>query len=185
MVIVYPEPIKAVGSFMTPLQPVGPLLVLEYVSKESKRKDYDDNYLKYEKELKVTYYLLFYPDADELTLFRFADGKYTTVRPNERQKYAIPELELEVALHEGWVRYWFRGELLPLPADLLQELKVIKNQLLVARTELDAAQTKLEVTEVELGKTLTALDSERQVRASLEAEVARMREELSRTKPQS
>ena len=113
MVIVYPEPIKAVGSFMTPLQPVGPLLVLEYVSKESKRKDYDDNYLKYEKELKVPYYLLFYPDADELTLFRFADGKYTTVRPNERQKYAIPELELEVALNEGWVRYWFRGELLP------------------------------------------------------------------------
>jgi hypothetical protein len=27
-----------------------------------------------------------------------------------------------VAIHEGWVRFWFRGELLPLPADLQREL---------------------------------------------------------------
>ncbi|HEV3385168.1 MAG TPA: Uma2 family endonuclease [Gemmata sp.] len=177
MVVVHPEPIKARGSFNTPLQPVGPLLVLEYVSKETKRKDYDDNHLKYERELKVPYYLLFYPDADELALFRYADGKYLTVRPNERGSYPIPELELEVALHEGWVRYWFRGELLPLPGELLQKLNVTQNKL-------DAAQNKLDATQSELAKTMNVLDSERLVRVSLEAELARLREEMVRTKPQ-
>jgi hypothetical protein len=39
-------------------------------------------------------------EGDELTLFRYADGKYVTVRPNNNNRYAIPELELEAALHE-------------------------------------------------------------------------------------
>jgi hypothetical protein len=59
MIVVYPEPIKAVGSFDTPFQPVGPLCVLEYVSKSNRRKDYNDNKRKYERELNVPYYLLF------------------------------------------------------------------------------------------------------------------------------
>jgi Uma2 family endonuclease len=177
MVVVHPEPIKARGSFNTPLQPAGPLLVLEYVSKDTKRKDYDDNHWKYERELKVPYYLLFYPDADELTLFRYADGNYLTVRPNERGRYAIPELELEVALHEGWVRYWFRAELLPLPGELLQKLNV-------TQIKLDATQNKLDATQSELAKTMNVLDSERQARSSLEAELAKLREEMARTKPQ-
>src|ERR1700678_1881080 len=40
MVVVHPEPIEAIGSYDTPLQPVGPFWVLEYVSKSSHRKDY-------------------------------------------------------------------------------------------------------------------------------------------------
>jgi Uma2 family endonuclease len=171
MVVIHPEPIKAFGSFMTPLQPVGPLLVLEYVSKMTKRKDYDDNHLKYEQELKVPYYLLFYPDADELTLFSYIEGKYITVRPNERGKYAIPELELEVALHEGWVRYWFRGELLPLPGELLEQLT--------------DARIKLNVVQGKLNTAINALDSERQARAILEAELTKLREEMARTKSQT
>ncbi len=83
------------------------------------------------------------------------------------------------------MRYWFRGELLPLPADLLLELKVIKNELLMTQIKLDATQNKLEVKELELTNTLNALHSEKQARASLETELARMREELSRTKPQT
>ena len=44
--------------------------MLEYVSKSSRRKDYDDNFDKYERDLKVPYYLTFYPDDQELTLYR-------------------------------------------------------------------------------------------------------------------
>ena len=40
MVVVFSLPIEAEGSFMTPLQPVGPTLILEYVSKSNERKDY-------------------------------------------------------------------------------------------------------------------------------------------------
>ena len=57
MVVLHDERIKAEGSFNLPLQPVRPFLVLEYVSKSNKRKDYDDNMLKYEHEIKVQYYL--------------------------------------------------------------------------------------------------------------------------------
>lgn len=100
-VVVHPEPIKARGSFNTPLQPVKPLLVMEYVSKYNVRKDYEDNYRRYEKELTVPYYLLFYPDGEEMTLFHLGEKKSVSVKPNAAKRYAIPELELEVALLGG------------------------------------------------------------------------------------
>jgi Uma2 family endonuclease len=155
-VVIHPKPIKAKGSFNTPLQPVKPFLVMEYVSKYNVRKDYEDNFKHYEKELKVPYYLLFYPDGEEMTLFHLGEKKYTTVRPNAAKRYPIPELELEVALHDKWVRYWFRGELVPLPGDLLKER--------------DAALKKL--------------DAERQERQAAEAELAKLREELAKAKEQ-
>jgi Uma2 family endonuclease len=121
MVVIHPGPIKAEGSFNLPLQPAKPVLMLEYVSKSSKRKDYDDNMHKYEHELKVPYYLLFQPDVEELTLYRHTTRKYVSVKPNEHERYEISELELEVALLDGWVRFWFRSELLLLPGDLLRQ----------------------------------------------------------------
>ncbi|MBY0460455.1 MAG: hypothetical protein K2V38_24330, partial [Gemmataceae bacterium] len=48
MVVIHPKPIVADGSYMTPLQPVGPFLVLEYVSKSTRRKDEEVSYTKYE-----------------------------------------------------------------------------------------------------------------------------------------
>jgi Uma2 family endonuclease len=155
MVVIHPRPIVAEGSYMTPLQPVGPFLVLEYVSKASARKDEETSYAKYEKELRVPYYLLFYPDADEFTLFRLGEKGYTSVVPNALGRCPIPELELEVGQLGRWVRYWFRGELLPLPGDLLKERDDARRQ----------------------------LDAERQARLAAEAELAKLREELAKSKP--
>jgi Uma2 family endonuclease len=177
MIVVCPEPIRAEGSFNLPFQPVRPFLVLEYVSKRSVRKDYDANMLKYEHHLKVPYYLLFYPDADELSVFRHDKGRYASVLPNAAGRLAIPELELEVALLGGWVRYWFRGELLPLPGDLLRALNATKTELTTTRTELTAMKT-------ELGTAKTELTAERKAREEAEAELARLREELARAKGQ-
>jgi Uma2 family endonuclease len=154
MIVVHPEPIQADGSFNLPLQPARPFLVLEYVSKYNRRKDYEDNYDKYQDELRVPYYLLFYPDNEELSVFRLTDGKYATVTPNPAGRLAIPELELEAALLGGWVRFWFRGELVPLPADLLRQLTATQNQLTATQASLRTA----------------------------EAEIARLREELARAK---
>ena len=161
MVVIHDKPIVADGSYMTPHQPVGPLLVLEYVSKASARKDEEVSYTKYEKELNVPFYLLFYPDADELTLFKLRDGKYITVRPNAQGRYTIPELELEVGLLGKWMRYWFRGELLPLSGDLLKER--------------DEALKKLDASRQQF-------DTERQARQTAEAELAKLREELAKAK---
>jgi Uma2 family endonuclease len=145
MAMIHPEPLRAQGSYDVPFQPVGPFWVLEYVSKSSKRKDYDDSFRKYERELKVPYYLLFYPDAQDLTLFRHTGKKYVSVRPNDAERYAIPQLHLEMALLDGWVRYWYKGQLLPLPADLVRQLREVRQQLEQAREQVRQAQEQTEI----------------------------------------
>jgi Uma2 family endonuclease len=144
MVVLHDEPIKADGSYDVPIQPVGPFWVLEYVSKNSKRKDYDDNFDKYEKALEVPYYLLFYPDNQDLSLYHLRKQKYVSVKPNEHGRYAIPELELELALLDGWVRYWYRGELLPLPAQLLREVEAARRQVEEQRQRAEIAEQRAE-----------------------------------------
>ena len=125
MVVVHDGGLKVDTSYDLPFQPAPPYWVLEYVSRRSKRKDYETNFDRYEQELKVPYYLLFYPDDEELSLYRIRRSKYASVKPNSHERLAIPELDLEMALYEGWVRYWFRGKLLELPADLLQANEVL------------------------------------------------------------
>jgi Uma2 family endonuclease len=149
MVVVCEKPIQAVGSYDVPLQPVRPFWVFEYVSPSNKRKVYEDSFEKYER-LKVPYYLVFYPDTQEVTLFHHQGEKFVSKKPNRRGRLAIPELDMEVALLDGWVRYWYRGELLPLPADLQRDLDEARRQ----------------------------LDAERQARLAAEQENARLRAEL-------
>jgi len=151
-VVVHGEPINARGSFNTPIQPVGPLLVLEYVSNYNKRKDYDDNYEKYEKELKVPYYLLFYPVGDELTLFRMSGKKYVAVRPNAAGRFAIRELELEANLLNGWVRFWFRGELVPLPGELVRQRDAAERRATTAEQRATTAEQRASAAEAENAK---------------------------------
>jgi Uma2 family endonuclease len=143
MVVIHSKPIGAEGSYMTPHQPVGPFLVLEYVSKSSVRKDEDVSYAKYEKELKVPYYLLFYPDADEFTLFRLGEKGYSAVHPNANGRCSVPELELEIGLLGKWMRYWFRGDLVPLPGDLLKERDAERTARLAAEAELAKLREEL------------------------------------------
>jgi Uma2 family endonuclease len=147
MVVLCEHPIKASGSYNVPLQPSGPYWVLEYVSKANERKDYEDNFKKYEQELKVPYYLLFYPQTQDLTLYHHSGSKYVTVTPNERGRYPISELELEVALLDGWVRFWFRGELLPLPADLQRSVEEADRRATEERRLREVAEERARQTE--------------------------------------
>src|SRR5262249_51347637 len=137
MIVVYQGEIEAVGSYDVPLQPVGPLFVLEYVSKSSIRKDYEESFRKYERELKVPYYLVFYPDNHEWTLFKRGKSRYSALVPDARGRSAIPELELEVGLLDGWVRFWFRGELLARPAEMQQRLDEALQEAARLRRELE------------------------------------------------
>jgi len=151
MVVVWDGPIDAVGSYDVPFQPVRPFWVFEYVSPSNERKDYEDSFDKYER-LKVPYYLVFYPESQDLTLFHYQGEKYVSKRPNRRGRLAISELDMEVALLDGWVRYWYQGELLPLPADLQRDLDETRRQ----------------------------LAAEKQGRLAAEQEVARLRAEIER-----
>jgi Uma2 family endonuclease len=164
MVVVWEQPIEADGSFDIPTQPCGLFWVLEYVSKSSKRKDYEDNMQKYERELKVPYYLLFVPDVLELELFQRKRSRYVSVKPNREGRLALPELELEMCLLDGWVRFWFRGRLLPLPAELQNELEQTRQLLNEERQRAEDA--------------LRRLDQEQQSRAALEQELTQLRAQL-------
>jgi Uma2 family endonuclease len=149
MVVIHDGPIDAELSYDVPLQPEGPLLVLEYVSKRSKRKDYEGNREHYERRLKVPYYLIFYPQAQDLSLFHHNGRSYVSVEPNENERYPIPELELEAAMLDGWVRFWFRGELLPLPAELREQRDGERRARLAA--EEDNARLRAEVARLKGG----------------------------------
>jgi Uma2 family endonuclease len=83
MAVLHEGPLEAETSYNLPLEPAAPFWMLEYVSKSNKRKDYEDNFDKYERDLKVPYYLVFYPEAQDLTLYRHTGKKYVSVKPNK------------------------------------------------------------------------------------------------------
>ena len=66
----------------------------------------------FEKELAVPYYVLFYPLHQSLRLYIHNGKNYDLASPNKKLKYEIPELNIELALHNGWLRIWFNNELL-------------------------------------------------------------------------
>jgi len=143
MVVIFNGKIRASSSFNTPVEDAKPFWVMEYVSKHNKRKDYEASFDKYERELQVPYYLTFYPDDQELTLYRHNGKKYVTVKPNKEGRYAIPELDLEVALLDGWVRYWYKGKLLPLPGDMQRELDEERRKVEELQRRLEEAEREL------------------------------------------
>jgi Uma2 family endonuclease len=172
MVVIWPEPIKADTSYDLPFQPVGPFWVFEYVSQHSRRKDYDTSFQKYE-HLKIRYYLLFYPDNQEVTLFRYGSRrKYVSVKPNGEGRFAVPEVEMQLALLDGWVRYWYQGELLPLPEELQHDLDETRQQL---RRSTRRARTLQQRAEAEAQRA----EAERQARLAAEQELAQLRARLT------
>jgi hypothetical protein len=54
---------------------------------------------------------------------------YRSVKPNEHGRLTIEMLDGEAALLADWVRFWYKGELLPLPADLQRDLDETRRQL--------------------------------------------------------
>src|SRR6185437_4191163 len=187
MVFVHPARIEAEGSFMLPMQRVMPTLVLEYVSKSNERKDYQDNYAKYEQELQVPYYLVFHPENEDLRIFRLVEGSYRRLTLNESGRVIIPEMELEIGLVDGWVRFWFRGNLIPLTGELVEEVEEEKRlrweaEQRAAREEQRAVREEQRAVRAERGQAVaeTAWLAAEQARAT--AEQARITADQARSK---
>jgi Uma2 family endonuclease len=143
MVVVFAGALDAEESYDVPLQPAGPFWVMEYVSRRSRRKDYEESFDKYERELKVPYCLLFRPEKQELDLFRHNGRRYVRVEANVHGRYALPELEMEVALHDGWVRFWYQGSLIPLPAELDARLQKAERRAEQEKERADSLEQQL------------------------------------------
>jgi Uma2 family endonuclease len=187
MVVIHAEPVQAEGSFDVPLQhPITPFWMLEYVSRSNRRKDYEDSFKKYERDLKVPYYLLFHPEDQELTLYRYNGRRYVSVKPNDEERYAIAELDLEIGIREGWARYWYRGKLLPLPADLQRDLdeahrQIAEHQRRAEQLEREAQseRRRAEQSEQRAEQSEQRAEEERRMRLALEQELERLRSQGS------
>lgn len=121
MVVLGPPTEPDLASYPVELEPAPPFWMLEYVSPRNPRKDYVDNFQKYEQELRVPYYLLFEPDRQALSVYRHDGERYMRLEPDANGRVAIEELELEIGLKDRWVRFWYQGELLRLPGELEDE----------------------------------------------------------------
>jgi Uma2 family endonuclease len=142
MVVIHDGPIEADLSYNTPLVEPRPFWVLEYVSKNTTRKDYVDNKRRYERDLKVPYYLLFDQLKQNVTLYHHTAKRYEAVESNESGRLAIPELDLEMAIRDGWVRFWHQGKLLPLPAELQKDKDDLEREVSKLRKEVEKLRAK-------------------------------------------
>jgi hypothetical protein len=79
-----------------------------------------------------------------LTLYHHNGKRYASVLPNVQGRYPIPELHLELAILDGWVRFWYRRKLLPLPADMERELADVKQQLAREKRRADEQERRLD-----------------------------------------
>jgi Uma2 family endonuclease len=164
MIVVWPEPIKAKASYDIPLQPVRPFWTLEYLSHNNKRKDYVDSFRKYERDLEVPYYLMFDPDDQEITLYHLVNKKYRAVRPNAAGRREIPELDIEVGLVDEWMRYWFRGKLLPLVGELGRSLQEADRRATEAEARAEKATAAQHAAEEELARLRAELEERKRPR---------------------
>jgi Uma2 family endonuclease len=173
MVVIHDGPIRAIRSFNIPFEQAKPFFILEYVSEDNRRKDYVDNMRRYEQDLVIPYYLLFEPEKKQVVVFKLPSTrrKYVSVRPNEHDRLAIPELDLEVGMLNDWVRFWFRGKLVGLPDEREKALEDQSRQLRAARRQARAAEEQARAAEEQT-------QIERVAREAAEAELARVRNEL-------
>jgi hypothetical protein len=174
MVVLSKVPLEEMGSFNLPFEEAKPFWMLEYVSSSSMRKDYVDNFRKYEHELKVPYYLIYYPEKQDLRLYHHNGVAYDRVQPNAHGRLSLPELELEVSIVDGWTRYWYRGELLPLPADLVKHAMKLQSQLEEAEKQAKAEHDRAEKEKDRAEKEKDRAEKEKDRAEKAEAELARL-----------
>jgi Uma2 family endonuclease len=181
MVVLSNRQIRAVGSFNLPFEPARPFWVLEYVSSHSERKDYEDSFNKYERDLRVPYCLLFHPERQDLQVYRHGGRRYKALKPNAAGRYAIPELDLEVGLLDGWVRFWYQGELLELPAELQQQLDTLKQRADQEKQRADQQKRRADREKQRADQQKRRADKEKERRLAAEAEVERLRALMERS----
>jgi Uma2 family endonuclease len=161
------------GSYAVALESYPVFWTLEYVSESNRRKDYVDSFEKYESQLRVPYYLVFDPEHQDLRLYHLAGPRYAPVQAGAEGRYPIPELEVEVGLLDGWARYWHRGELLPLPAELQGQVGRMAEQL-------RQAEERLRRGEVEIARQQEDLRQAEEEKRQRDAEIRRQQEEIRR-----
>ncbi|MDA1017068.1 MAG: hypothetical protein O3A00_21745 [Planctomycetota bacterium] len=144
-------------SFNFELETGRPLVDMEWISDSDLRKDRPGGatFAKNER-IKVPYYLCFHRATQTFEVFEHNGTNYDLMPTEPNGRYRIPEIDLEIGLKERWVRFWHRGELLPLPDELAVQAAQ-KDELLGLQREQLAEQREAIATQQEQ---LTAKDDE-------------------------
>src|SRR5262249_60980016 len=94
---------------------------------------------------------------------------------NERGRQAIPELELEVALLDDCIRFWHKGELLGLPAELVEEIDDLKARIKEAKKRATQEKRRADQEKQRADREKQRAGEEAKRRIVAEAELARLR----------
>jgi hypothetical protein len=156
-----------------------PTIVMEFIS-ETEGSEYSINphypygkWYFYEQILKVPVYVIFHPKTPELDVYRLTEGKYVLQKPNEQNRYYLPEIELFLGLWEGqkaemevnWLRWWDQeGNLL-----LWGQERIEQQQLLLEQEKQRAEAEKQRAEQAEL-----SLEQERLARQQLLEKLTKM-----------
>jgi Uma2 family endonuclease len=134
-------------------------LAIEYVSHSNPYGDYVGKRETYEEKLRVPWYLIYDPEAAPLVicLYHHDGQQYQIVRANSAERFPIPDLELEVGMVGEWMRFWYQGELLPLPEDLDAALQAARNDKQSLQSELRQRDDQLNQLEHQLSVAVTLI----------------------------
>jgi Uma2 family endonuclease len=104
---------------------IPPLIVIEYVSgdgsEERDRTPHQGKFWVYERGIRAWYYAIFEAEKDQVEVYELHRGRYQRLCPNERGRYTIVPLDVELGIWHGrfhnmeasWLRWWDRdGNLL-------------------------------------------------------------------------
>ncbi|MFM6134959.1 MAG: Uma2 family endonuclease [Sphaerospermopsis kisseleviana] len=97
---------------------VAPFIVIEFVSgngaEERDETPYSGKFWVYEKAIRVPFYGIYEVQKASLELYHLVEGKYYLMSPNERGRYLIQKMGVELGIWQGtyknvelpWLRWW-------------------------------------------------------------------------------
>jgi Uma2 family endonuclease len=108
-------------------EPIAPLILLEFVSgdgsEERDRTPLTGKFWVYEQAVHAPYYGIYEVDPGRIEMYRLDEGLYRPMAPNDRGRFPLPRLGVELGLWTGeylgatvpWMRWWDEhGVLLPM-----------------------------------------------------------------------
>ncbi|MBD2577573.1 Uma2 family endonuclease [Oscillatoria sp. FACHB-1406] len=148
---------------------VSPLIVLEFVSGDgSEERDttpYQGKFWVYEQAIRVPFYGIYEVERASVEVYHLVDGRYRLLAANDRDRYEITPLGVELGLWVGqyknvelpWLRWWdSEGNLLLSGGEL-------------ARAERQRAETERQRAETERQRAELAEDENARLRERLQA----------------
>jgi Uma2 family endonuclease len=99
-----------------------PNLIVEILSKSTAKIDRELKKQLYQDTFRTPDYFWFDPETQELAGFHLVDGKYQPLNPNPQGHLWSEQLQLNVGIHNGFLRFFTpSGELIPVPIEIVEQ----------------------------------------------------------------